>query len=72
MAAACLEDIRSSKEQASKRNGTILFTIILSRRNPSGAIESQVAENVSGNCLLDVLRINQVAFAGGADLFVLF
>jgi hypothetical protein len=39
---------------------------------PREAIESQVGENVSGNCLPDVLRINQPAFAANADLFVPF
>jgi hypothetical protein len=72
MAAACLADTKSINVEASKRNRTILFTTPLPREIPREPIESQDAENVSGNYLRMSMRINQPAFAAGADFCVPF
>ncbi len=50
MAEACCTEPRSAGVAASKSNGTMRFTAILLRKIPCEAIESQVAEKVSGNC----------------------
>jgi hypothetical protein len=68
MAGACLTGIKSINVEANKKNKTILFTTTLPRELPREFIESQVGENVSGNCLPDVFRINQLTIAASADL----
>jgi len=68
MAGACLTGIKSMNVEANKKNKTILFTTTLPREPPREFIESQVGENVSGNCLPDVFRINQLTIAASADL----
>jgi hypothetical protein len=52
MADAWCEDINTGVE-AKKRNRMTRFTAILPSEIPCETIESQVAENVSGNCFLN-------------------
>jgi len=66
MAGSCLTDVKSIDVDASKRNRTILVTTILPSEIRSELIESQVGEKVSGNCLADVLGINQLGICGQA------
>jgi hypothetical protein len=71
MAGACLTETKSTNVEASKRNRTILFTTILLREISREFIQSQVGEKVSGNCVPDVLGINQPSFCGQRRLVLL-
>ena len=71
MAGTCLTDTKSIDVDASKRNRKIRVTTILPRGMSRELIESQVGEKVSGNCLADVVGINQLALAAKPRLVLL-
>jgi len=71
MAGTCLTDTKSIDVDARKRNRKILVTTILPKGMSREHIESQVGKKVFGNCLADVVGINQLALAAKPRLVLL-